>query len=178
MRRPACKLCIHHFSGEAAEWCFSIRCVLVLRRNAKPESPPPLHILLLQFLFPYYSPSLDFQHHHARHYRCQKLYTEYELSGMRGCGRPCRGGARGEEQEEVEGDAQVSVLQFWPAVTRLRHFSPSRRAPIGALIKQAPVAPSGVKRRGPTPHSENLPLSPGLCLSRHTSNGESSQYEW
>ena len=66
------RLCIHQFSGR-------LQSELVLRRNA---SAPPLH-RHGELLFPYhYSPSLDFQHHHAHHYRCQKLCAEYELSLM------------------------------------------------------------------------------------------------
>lgn len=64
--------------------------------------------------------------------------AEYELSVMQTVAGAARGGAR-----KRRGDAQVSVLQFWPAVARLGHLS-IQEGPIGALITQAPVAPSGV----------------------------------
>ena len=74
------------------------------------------------------------------------------------------GGSRLEEGGE--GDVQVSELQFWPAVARLGHLS-IQEGPIGALITQAPVAPSDVRmaRRGATPYAQSVPLTPGLCLS-------------
>lgn len=100
---------------EAAESCFSNTTALVLRRNTRA---PPLH-RHGESLFPYYSPSLDFQHHHAHHYRCQKLCAEYELAVILfiyfffflrgGCGRQALpGGSR----KGGGGDAQVSVPQF------------------------------------------------------------------
>lgn len=104
----------------AAEWCFSIRAELVLRRNARA---PPLR-RHGESLFPYSSPSLDFQHHHAHHYRCQKLRAEYELSVI---GGPVAGAARG---EPVGGGVTrrcrcLNSDRPW----RGEDTSPSRRAP-------------------------------------------------
>lgn len=94
------------------------------------------------------------------------MRAEYELSVTGAVAGAARGEPGGGGGEEGWGDAQVPALQSWPAVARLGHLS-IQEGPIGALITQAPVAPSGVRmeRRGATPCAQSLPLPPGLCLS-------------
>ena len=66
----------------AAQWCFFYQEGLGPEEKYKgptsgTESP----------YFPTAAPPSDFQHHHAHHYRCQKLWRGvYELSGTWGWG--------------------------------------------------------------------------------------------
>lgn len=138
-------------------------------------------------LFPYHSPLLRFSASPCTSLSLSKkkvvrgLWTLgwwWWLWGVGGYGKHCldAGGERVEgvssERERERGgeggggDVQVSVPQIWPAVARLGHFS-IQEGPIGALITQAPVAPSRARmeRRGATPRAQSVPLPPGLCLS-------------
>lgn len=115
-------------------------------------------------LFTYSSPS-SFQHHHAHHYRCQKLCEWSMNSGWwrERYGRLCRGGGGGY--------TQVSTPQFWPAMARLGHLSIQegpRRCPHYA-------GPCSTTRRA---HGEegcaSSPLPPSPCLSVTTPIGKTS----
>lgn len=59
---------------EAAEWRVCKREGIGPEEKCKRPSPDGHG----DSPFPYYNP-LGFQHHHAHHYRCQKLCVEYEL---------------------------------------------------------------------------------------------------
>lgn len=152
MRRPASRLCIHQFRSEFGP-----------EERCNGPSPAQTRRVLISLL----RPLLRFSASPCTSLSLSKVVRGVWTLSDGGCGRRCPGGARKRKGAGGwGGDAQVSVLQFWPAVARSGHLS-IQEGPIGALITQAPVASSGVRmeRRGATSYAQSLPLPPGLCLS-------------
>ena len=165
---------------EAAESCVSITTALVLRRNTRA---PPLH-RHRDSLFPYYSPSLDFQHHHAHHYRCQKLCAEYELAvifyfffwgggGGGGQAAAAQGGPGG--RRGLRAGVGASVLTGRGEVRTPLHPGGPHRRPHYAGPRSTERRAHGAEWRDSLRSKSTSPTWPlSVC---HSSYREDSQYE-